>query len=52
MPKKPREGSARDLAEDKKMAKARGMSMKAWERSDADKQHDAPMKSRGGKKGK
>lgn len=38
------EGSAKDMAEDKKMAKARGMSMAQWERSAADKKHDAPKK--------
>jgi len=34
------EGSAKDMAEDKAMAKKRGMSMKDWEKSDADKAHD------------
>ena len=34
------EGSAKDMAEDKAMAKKRGMSMKEWEKSDADKAHD------------
>ena len=34
------EGSAKDMAEDKSMAKKRGMSMKDWEKSDADKAHD------------
>lgn len=37
------EGSAKDMAEDKKLAKARGMSMAQWERSAADKKHDAPQ---------
>jgi len=34
------EGSAKDMAEDKAMAKKSGMSMKEWEKSDADKAHD------------
>jgi len=34
------EGSAKDKAEDKVMAKKAGMSMKKWEKSDADKKHD------------
>lgn len=34
------EGSAKDMREDKAMAKKAGMSMKAWEKSDADKKHD------------
>lgn len=35
------EGSALDEERDRKMAKKRGMSMKAWERSDEDKKQDA-----------
>lgn len=34
------EGSAKDKAEDKVMAKKAGVSMKKWEKSDADKEHD------------
>jgi hypothetical protein len=34
------EGSAKDMAEDKALAKKRGMSMKEWEGSKADKAHD------------
>jgi hypothetical protein len=34
------EGSAKDMAEDKAMAKKHGVSMKDWEKSDADKKHD------------
>ena len=34
------EGSAKDVAEDKKLAKKAGMSMKEWEASEADKAHD------------
>lgn len=39
-----KEGSAKDMREDKAMAKKRGMSMKKWESSAADKKHDAPKK--------
>lgn len=38
------EGSAKDTREDKAMAKKRGMSMAQWEKSGADKKHDAPKK--------
>lgn len=38
------EGSAKDTREDKAMAKKRGMSMSQWEKSGADKKHDAPKK--------
>ena len=34
------EGSPKDVAEDKAMAKKRGMTMKEWEASAADKKHD------------
>lgn len=34
------EGSAKDVREDKAMAKKAGMSMKQWEKSAADKKHD------------
>lgn len=34
------EGSAKDMAEDKKLAKKHGMSMKEWEKSPEDKAHD------------
>lgn len=34
------EGTKKDMAEDKKLAKASGMSMKDWEKSDMDKVHD------------
>ena len=34
------EGSAKDVKEDKTLAKKAGMSMKEWEKSDADKAHD------------
>lgn len=42
------EGSAKDRAEDKRMAKARGMSMAEWEKSDADKKHDRKHRATGG----
>jgi len=38
------EGSAKDMREDKAMAKKAGMSMAKWEKSAADKKHDAPKK--------
>ncbi len=41
MAKKSWEGSKKDVAEDKRMAKGAGMSMKSWEKSAADKKHDA-----------
>lgn len=43
-----KEGSAKDMREDKAMAKKRGMTMKAWEKSAADKKHDAPKKMMSG----
>lgn len=45
------EASARDLAEDKKLAKKRGMSLEAWEKSNADKKHDRQQSMAGLKKG-
>ena len=42
------EGSAKDKAEDKMLAKKHGMSMKEWEKSPEDKKHDAPKKKSGG----
>jgi hypothetical protein len=42
------EGSPKDVAEDKKLAKKHGMSMKEWEKSPEDKKHDAPKKKSGG----
>jgi hypothetical protein len=45
---KMKEGSAKDMREDKAMAKKRGMTMKDWEKSAADKKHDAPKKMAAG----
>jgi len=45
----PVEGSAKDMAEDKAMAKKRGMTMGQWEKSAADKKHDRPKRASGGK---
>jgi hypothetical protein len=45
---KMKEGSAKDMREDKMKAKKAGMSMKTWEKSAADKKHDAPKKMAGG----
>lgn len=45
-----KEGSAKDMREDKAMAKKAGMTMKQHEASAADKKHDAPKKmAMGGK---
>lgn len=48
------EGSAKDKAEDKVLAKKAGMSMKQWEKSDADKAHDkgCTCKACGGRVGR
>jgi hypothetical protein len=45
------EGSARDEAQDKKLAKKHGMSMKAWEASKMDEKHDKQESMKGLKKG-
>jgi hypothetical protein len=45
------EHSAADLAQDKKLAKKRGMSMEAWEKSAADVKHDKQQSMKGLKKG-
>ena len=45
------EGSAKDEAQDKKLAKKHGMSMKAWEKSDMDKKHDRQKSMKGLKRG-
>jgi len=45
------EGSAKDEAQDKKLAKKHGMSMKAWEKSKADEKHDEQKSMKGLKDG-
>ena len=45
------EGSAKDVREDKKLAKKRGMSMKECEASSADVKHDKQRSMKGLKKG-
>lgn len=45
------EHSAKDLAQDKKLAKKHGMSMEAWEKSAADVKHDKQQSMKGLKKG-
>ena len=45
------EGSAKDEAQDKKLAAKRGMSMKAWEASEADEKHDKQQSMASLKKG-
>jgi len=45
------EGSAKDEAQDKKLAAKRGMSMKQWEASAADEKHDKQHSMKGLKRG-
>lgn len=45
------EGSKKDLAQDKKLAAKRNMTLKKWETSAADKKHDAQRSVKGLKKG-
>ena len=45
------EGSAKDEAQDKKLAKKHGMSMASWEKSAMDKKHDTQHSAKGLKKG-
>jgi hypothetical protein len=45
------EGSAKDVAQDTKLAKKHKMSMKEWESSDMDKKHDKQKSTKGLKKG-
>lgn len=45
------EGSAKDEAQDKKLAKKYGMSLAAWERSSKDKKHDKQKSMKGLKTG-
>lgn len=45
------EGTAKDMAQDKKLAKKHGMSLKDYERSSIDKKHDEQRSMKGLKKG-
>ena len=45
------EGSKKDEAQDKKLAKKHGMSMKSWEKSKMDEKHDKQESMKGLKKG-
>lgn len=45
------EGSKKDESQDKKLAAKRGMSMKQWESSAADKKHDRQKSMKGLKSG-
>lgn len=45
------EGSAKDEAQDKKLAKKYGMSMESWEKSKMDKKHDTQHSAKGLNKG-
>jgi hypothetical protein len=45
------EGSAKDLAQDKKLAKKHKMSFSAWEKSSMDTKHDKQQSMKGLKKG-
>jgi hypothetical protein len=45
------EGTAKDMAQDKKLAKKHGMSMKAWEKSSMDEKHDRQKSMKGLKRG-
>ena len=51
MAEKDWEGSAKDVAQDKKLAKKRGMSMADWEKSPMDAKHDKQQSMSGLKKG-
>jgi hypothetical protein len=45
------EASATDLAQDKKLAKKKGMSLAAWEKSSGDVKHDKQQSMKGLKMG-
>lgn len=45
------EDSAKDKAQDKKLAKKHGMSMKSWEKSSMDTKHDRQQSMKGLKRG-
>ena len=51
VPEKEWEGSKMDMKQDKKLAAKRGMSYEAWEKSPADKKHDAQQSMKGLAKG-
>jgi len=51
VPAKEWEASKEDMKQDKKLAAKRGMSYEAWEKSPADKKHDAQQSMKGLKKG-
>jgi hypothetical protein len=51
VPEKEWEASKMDMKQDKKLAAKRGMSYEAWEKSPADKKHDAQQSMKGLKKG-
>lgn len=51
IPEKEWEASKTDMKQDKKLAAKRGMSYEAWEKSPADKKHDAQQSMKGLKKG-
>jgi hypothetical protein len=45
------EGTKKDKAQDKKLAKKRGLSLKSWEKSKADEKHDKQQSMKGLKGG-
>lgn len=51
MSEKAWEGSAKDKAQDMKLAKKHGMSFDKWEKSSMDKKHDKQQSMKGLKKG-
>lgn len=51
VPMKQWEASKKDLQQDKKLAAKRNQSLAAWEKSPADRKHDAQQNMKGLKKG-